>query len=94
MSADTPDIPDLIDTEDQLDEVLTCPRPVLVDFIRTLAGPLVILGAGGKMGPTLAWLARQKHLPDRADGRRHSRVVPRNPDSNDTWRTARPPLVM
>jgi nucleoside-diphosphate-sugar epimerase len=59
MSADTSDIPDLINTEDQLDRVLTCPRPVLVDFTRTLAGPLVILGAGGKMGPTLAWLARR-----------------------------------
>src|SRR5260370_6774350 len=59
MSADTSDIPDLINTEDQLDEVLTCPRQVLVDFIRPLASPLVILGAGGKMGPTLAWLARR-----------------------------------
>jgi nucleoside-diphosphate-sugar epimerase len=27
--------------------------------MKTLNGPLVILGAGGKMGPTLAWLARR-----------------------------------
>src|SRR5438093_6514633 len=54
-----PDIslPDVINTEDELDEVLTRPSPVLVDFIRTVQGPLVILGAGGKMGPTLAWQA-------------------------------------
>jgi hypothetical protein len=29
----------------------------MLDFIQTLHGPLVILGAGGKMGPTLATLA-------------------------------------
>ena len=59
MSVDTSDIPDLINTEEELDEQLTHPRPVLLDFIRTLNNPLVILGAGGKMGPTLAWLARR-----------------------------------
>jgi nucleoside-diphosphate-sugar epimerase len=32
---------------------------VLIEFIRTLNSPLVILGAGGKMGPTLALLARR-----------------------------------
>lgn len=52
-------LPDLIPTEEALDEVMARPRPVLVDFIKTLAGPLVVLGAGGKMGPTLAVLARR-----------------------------------
>ena len=42
-----------------LNDVLTRPQPALVDFMRTLAGPLVILGAGGKMGPSLAVLARR-----------------------------------
>ncbi len=42
-----------------LEEVLTRPRPELVELIRTLDSPLVILGAGGKMGPTLAVLARR-----------------------------------
>jgi nucleoside-diphosphate-sugar epimerase len=55
----TPEPPDRIDTEEELDEVLTRPRPVLVEFIQTLTGPLVILGAGGKMGPTLAVLAQR-----------------------------------
>jgi len=50
---------DLIQTEDALDEVLTRPRPVLVEFIRQVSSPLVILGAGGKMGATLARLARR-----------------------------------
>jgi len=48
-----------VNSESELDDVLTRPRPVLVDFIRTVQGPLVILGAGGKMGPTLAVLARR-----------------------------------
>lgn len=52
-------LPDLIENEDVLDEVLTRPQPELIDFMRTLSGPLVILGAGGKMGPTLAVLARR-----------------------------------
>ena len=51
--------PDTIETEDKLDEVLTRPRPVLVDMIRRVRGPLVVLGASGKMGPTLAVLARR-----------------------------------
>ncbi|HKQ37016.1 MAG TPA: NAD-dependent epimerase/dehydratase family protein [Verrucomicrobiae bacterium] len=48
-----------MNTEAELDELLTRPRQVLVDFIRTIRSPLVILGAGGKMGPTLAALARR-----------------------------------
>jgi hypothetical protein len=32
-----------------------------------------------KLGARLAWLARQKDTPDLPDGRRHARIVPRNP---------------
>src|SRR5687768_5867764 len=52
-------LPDTIESEDALDEVLTTPRPELVRFIKTLASPLLILGAGGKMGPSLAVLAKR-----------------------------------
>ena len=52
-------LPESIQSEEQLEEVMTRPRPVLVEFMRTLSSPLVILGAGGKMGPTLAVLARR-----------------------------------
>src|SRR6266446_3988797 len=48
-----------IDTEEALDDRLTTPRPELIAFVRTLRSPLVVLGAGGKMGPTLAVLARR-----------------------------------
>lgn len=49
----------LIQNEEALLEALTQPRPELIQFIRTVSSPLVILGAGGKMGPTLAVLARR-----------------------------------
>ena len=55
----SPSLPQTIRTEDELDELLTRPRPELVQFIRELRSPLMILGAGGKMGPTLAVLARR-----------------------------------
>jgi dTDP-4-dehydrorhamnose reductase len=48
-----------IDTEEALDDHLTTPRPELIAFVQTLRSPLVVLGAGGKMGPTLAVLARR-----------------------------------
>ena len=53
------DQPEIIETEEALDEFLTRPRAELVQFIRSVRSPLVILGAGGKMGPTLAVLARR-----------------------------------
>src|SRR5258706_10136709 len=52
-------LPDTIDSEAALDDLLTTPHPQLIEFMRTLSSPLVILGAGGKMGPTLAVLARR-----------------------------------
>jgi nucleoside-diphosphate-sugar epimerase len=50
-------LPQLIAGEAQLHDLLTRPRPELVEFIRQIRSPLLILGAGGKMGPTLAVLA-------------------------------------
>jgi nucleoside-diphosphate-sugar epimerase len=55
----TPPLPESIQTEAQLEELLTTPGAVLVDFIKTVPSPLLVLGAGGKMGPTLAVLARR-----------------------------------
>jgi nucleoside-diphosphate-sugar epimerase len=51
--------PARVESEDALDELLTRPSPALVEFMRTVRGPLVVLGAGGKMGPSLAVLARR-----------------------------------
>ena len=52
-------LPESIDSEAALDDVLTTPRPELIRFIKTLTSPLLILGAGGKMGPSLAVLAKR-----------------------------------
>jgi dTDP-4-dehydrorhamnose reductase len=50
---------EMIESEEHLHELLTRPRPQLVEFIRGLQGPLLVLGASGKMGPTLAVLAKR-----------------------------------
>jgi nucleoside-diphosphate-sugar epimerase len=52
-------LPEYIESEDQLNEVMTRPDEALVNFIGKLESPLLILGAGGKMGPTLAVLAHR-----------------------------------
>jgi len=46
-------------TEAELEEMLTRPSPQLASFIRKVSSPLLVLGAGGKMGPTLAALAKR-----------------------------------
>jgi nucleoside-diphosphate-sugar epimerase len=52
-------LPGYIDTEPALEELLSRPSASLVQFMQTLSSPLIVLGAGGKMGPTLAMMARR-----------------------------------
>jgi hypothetical protein len=52
-------LPDTIDSEEQLEELLTNPSEALVSACRQWTDPLIVLGAGGKMGPSLAVLARR-----------------------------------
>ncbi|MBI3416294.1 MAG: NAD(P)-dependent oxidoreductase [Verrucomicrobia bacterium] len=56
------DSQELIHTEAELEDALTRPGETLRSFIKTVVSPFVILGAGGKMGPTLAVLARRAAL--------------------------------
>src|SRR6516165_1376032 len=44
---------------EHLEEVMTAPSRVLARELGELAGDLIILGVGGKIGPTLARLARR-----------------------------------
>jgi nucleoside-diphosphate-sugar epimerase len=44
-------------SEAELDERLTSPRPALVEDLRKLDGDILVLGAGGKLGPSLVRLA-------------------------------------
>jgi nucleoside-diphosphate-sugar epimerase len=46
-------------SEAELDELLSAPTPESVEAISRLGGDLAVLGAGGKMGPSLARLARR-----------------------------------
>lgn len=48
-----------IETEADLDRVLSEPTPEVVEVMAQLDGDLMILGVGGKMGPTLAQMAKR-----------------------------------
>ncbi len=48
----------LIDTEEQLEEKLSQPSPDDIAAMRALQGDIVVLGVGGKMGPSLVRLMR------------------------------------
>ena len=53
------ELPARIETEEQLEDVMTTPSPEVVEAMAGLDGDLLILGVGGKMGPTLARLTRR-----------------------------------
>lgn len=44
-------------SEEELDNFLSEPYPLTIEMMKRLEGDIIILGAGGKMGPTLANLA-------------------------------------
>ncbi|MCX7044311.1 MAG: NAD(P)-dependent oxidoreductase [Candidatus Sumerlaeota bacterium] len=59
-----PSAPPLL-TNDALDEWLSRPTAGVVETLRALPGDVLVLGAGGKMGPTLARMARRALDPGR-----------------------------
>ncbi|MCG8605884.1 epimerase [bacterium] len=52
-------IPDLINNVHELNDFMTTPPASVVDAIKKIPGDLLILGAGGKMGVSLAILAKR-----------------------------------
>ena len=52
-------LPDRFDDLAHLEEVMTAPSPALVDDLASLSGDIMVLGVGGKMGPTLARMAKR-----------------------------------
>jgi hypothetical protein len=50
---------DPIRDEDDLEERLSRPTPAVVETLARLRGDLVVVGASGKMGPSLARMARR-----------------------------------
>jgi len=51
--------PASIDSVDTLEELLSRPTPDVVAMMERLEGDIIFLGAGGKMGPTMARMARR-----------------------------------
>jgi hypothetical protein len=59
MNAALSPLPDVVRDEPALEALLSRPSVADVDFARTLTGDVVVLGAGGKMGPSLARRVRR-----------------------------------
>ena len=59
MPAQTPPWPSSIADDAQLDDLLSTPSSEAIETMRHLDGDLVVLGVAGKMGPTLARMARR-----------------------------------
>lgn len=65
-------LPGRIDSEAQLEEVLAQPTSADVACARRLSGDILILGAGGKMGPSLA---RRVHRAKQLAGSGHRTIA-------------------
>src|SRR6516165_8807715 len=60
----TQPLPERFESIEQLEKVMTTPSAALLAELGALAGDLIILGVGGKIGPTLARLAKRA-APDK-----------------------------
>ena len=54
-----PSLPATVPTPEALDELLSRPSDALVEDLRALDGDILVLGAGGKVGPTLTRMAHR-----------------------------------
>ena len=52
-------LPERFDSVEALEDFMTTPSSQLVADLKTLSGDILVLGVGGKMGPTLARLAKR-----------------------------------
>ncbi len=52
-------LPERIQSEEQLEDMLSQPTPEVVESIKKLNDDILILGVGGKIGPSLARMARR-----------------------------------
>ncbi|HWE41861.1 MAG TPA: NAD(P)-dependent oxidoreductase [Gemmatimonadaceae bacterium] len=77
-------------SEEELDEELSTPRDATVAALARAPGDIIILGAGGKMGPTLARMAVR--AAETADGGARRRVIAvsrfSSPTAEDSLRRA------
>jgi len=73
--------PEKIATEEQLEELLSRPSPEAVEFFKQLDGDLIFLGIAGKIGPSLAHMA--KRACDQAGVKKRIIGVSRFRDENE-----------
>ena len=62
MSA--PDLPERFADVEALEDFMTTPGPALIEALASVDGDILVLGVGGKMGPTLARMAARA-APDK-----------------------------
>ncbi len=55
----------LVQSEERLDDLLSTPRQATIRALEECPGDVIVLGAGGKMGPTLARMVRRAARDDR-----------------------------
>ena len=55
----SPALPDRFRDVEHLEEVMTAPSAALIAGLENLPGDIIVLGVGGKIGPSLAQLARR-----------------------------------
>jgi nucleoside-diphosphate-sugar epimerase len=89
MNPRTPSLPEAIENVDQLETLLSEPAEGVIETLGRLDGDLIVLGVGGKMGPTLARMARR--ASDTAGVKRRILGVARfsSPDLEQNLRTQR-----
>jgi nucleoside-diphosphate-sugar epimerase len=54
-----PHAPDAVESVDQLEDLLSAPTDGVIETLARLDGDVIVLGVAGKMGPTLARMARR-----------------------------------
>jgi nucleoside-diphosphate-sugar epimerase len=59
MNPPSPSWPDRIAEVDALEELLSRPTPEVIELMGRLEGDLIVLGVAGKIGPSLARMARR-----------------------------------
>ena len=52
-------LPEFIKTEEELEDILSTPDQGLIDDLAAIDGDIMVLGVGGKVGPTLARMAKR-----------------------------------
>ncbi len=78
-------LPDIIKDVEQLDEILSRPASALVDAMSRIKGDIIVLGAVGKMGPTLTRMA--KRASDEAGTKRRVIGVDRDNRCDEQFKT-------